>query len=158
MADENKLKQAKTAFTTLCKMLDEKEWNYKADEENLAITCGARGEDLPMEIEIRVDPERLLVILLSDMPFKVPEDRRAQLALAVTVANYGLVDGSFDYNFLDGRILFRMTSSYRDSLVGKDMFEYMLMCSCVTIDNYNDKFLMVVKQDMQAKEIINFIK
>ncbi len=157
MADEKDLKQARAAFQALCEMLDEKNWHYEKDAENLVISCGAQGEDLPMRIRIEIDVERQLIMLLSQMPFTIPENRRTALAVAVSAANFGMVDGSFDYNYLNGNIVFRMTSSYRDSLVGKDVFEYMLFCSCFTIDRYNDKFLMVAKNDMSNEEILNFI-
>ena len=157
MADEKQLKQARAAFQALCEMLEEKDWHYEKDAENFLITCGAQGEDLPMEIRISIDAERQLIMLLSQMPFKISEDKRTALAVAVSVANNGMVDGSFDYDYLGGDIIFRMTSSFRDSLVGKDVFEYMLLCSCATIDKYNDKFLMVAKNDMSNEEILNFI-
>lgn len=157
MADEKEIRQAKAAYDTLCEMLKEREWHYESDEDNFTIMCGARGEDLPMEIRVQVDPERLIVTLLSQMPFSVPEDKRVEMALAVSAVNYALVDGSFDYNFVDGTLLFRMTSSYRESLVGKDMFEYMLYVSCKTIDDYNDKFLMIIKEKMTLEDLVKFI-
>ena len=158
MAEEKDLKQAQTVYKSLCNMLDERGWRYQKNEQELSIRCGAQGEDLPMEIIIEVDAERQLASLISPMPFEVPENRRAELAIAVTQANNGMVDGSFDYDFLSGRILFRMTSSFRQSLIGKAMFAYMLECSCYTIDEYNDKFLAVAKNNMSIHEIIDFIK
>lgn len=158
MAEEKKVKLAKAAFKSLCEMLEEHDWHYTKDENELSIECGAQGEDLPMEIRIKVDTNRQLVMLLSQMPFSIPEDRRTALAVAVSAANNGMIDGSFDYDYLNGGIVFRMTSSFRDSLIGKDVFEYMLMCSCFTIDKYNDKFLMVAKNDMSNEEILNFIE
>ena len=158
MEDEKNLKRAQAVFKSLCQMLDEREWHYKKYEDKLAIQCGAQGEDLPMEIKIQVDAKRQLISLLSPMPFAVPEKRRQALAVAVSKANYGMVDGSFDYDYLSGRIVFRLTSSYRESLVGKEMLAYMLMCSCYTIDEYNDKFLMVAKNEMTVDEILDFIK
>jgi len=157
MADEKEIRQAKAAYDTLCEMLKAREWHYESDEDNFTIMCGARGEDLPMEIRVQVDPERLIVTLLSQMPFSVPEDKRVEMALAVSAVNYALVDGSFDYNFVDGTLFFRMTSSYRESLVGKDMFEYMLYVSCKTIDDYNDKFLMIIKEKMTLEDLVKFI-
>ena len=157
MADEKKVKKARAAFQALCEMLEEKDWHYEKDAENFLITCGAQGEDLPMEIRIQIDVKRQLIMLLSQMPFVIPEDRRTALAVAVSAANNGMVDGSFDYDYLGGGIIFRMTSSFRDSLIGKDVFEYMLFCSCFTIDRYNDKFLTVAKNDMSNEEILNFI-
>ncbi len=157
MADEKKLKQAQAAFQALCEMLEEEDWHYEKDAENFVITCGAQGDDLPMKIRIEVDPERQLIILLSQMPFTIPEERRTALAVAVSAANNGMIDGSFDYDYLSGDIVFRMTSSFRGSLIGKDIFEYMLLCSCYTIDKYNDKFLIVAKKDMSDEEILSFI-
>lgn len=158
MSEEKELKQAQTVYKALCEMLNERDWHYEKDEENLAIKCGAQGDDLPMEIIVEVDRKRQLVSLLSQMPFAVPENRRTALAVAVSQANNGMVDGSFDFDYLSGRIVFRMTSSYRESLIGKQLFEYMLSCACFTIDEYNDKFLMVAKNEMSAEEILDFIK
>lgn len=158
MAEESNLKQAKVAYKSLCEMLDDNKWHYTKDEAKLRISCNAQGEDLPMSIRINIDVERQLVVLLSEMPFAVPEDRRTSMAIAVSVANYGIVDGNFDYDYTDGTILYRMTSSFMDSLVGKEMFNYMLMCACYTIDAYNDKFFMVAKKNMSFDEIVDFIK
>lgn len=158
MAEVKDMKQAKTVFSSLCAMLDERRWRYEKDEAELAIRCGAQGDDLPMDIRIEVDVKRELVTLLSPMPFTVPENLRANLAVAVSLANYGMVDGSFDYDYLKGRILFRMTSSYRQSLLEKKLFAYMLECSCATIDTYNDKFLSVIKSEMSINQILEYIK
>ena len=113
MAEEKEIMQAKAVYDTLCNMLTENKWHYDEDEDNFVITCGAQGEDLPIKLTIRVDPERLLVSIISPMPFTVPEDKRIDMALAVSIANYGLVDGSFDYSFANGNIYFRMTSSFK---------------------------------------------
>ena len=158
MTDEKDLKHAKTVYSTLCAMLDENDWHYEKDEDNLTISCSARGEDLPIMIQMEVDAKRHLVTLLSHLPFLVPENRRTALAVAVSQANNGMVDGSFDYDFNKGSIVFRMTSSYIDSLIGKELLDYMVMCSCATVDQYNDKFLIVAKSEMTNEEILMFIK
>ena len=158
MTEEKNLKQAKAAYKALCDMLDDREWHYKKHEDELSIECTAQGDDLPIDIVIKMDVKRQLVSLLSWMPFAVPENRRSALAVAVSKANYGMVDGSFDYDYVSGKILFRMTSSFRESLISKALLEYMLMCACYTIDEYNDKFLMVAKNNMTNDEIIEFIK
>ena len=158
MSEEKDLKQAQAVYKALCEMLSERDWHYEKFEKDLTIKCGAQGEDLPMEIIVEVDRQRQLVSLLSQMPFAVPENRRTALAVAVSQANNGMVDGSFDFDYLSGRIIFRMTSSYHESLIGKELFTYMLSCACYTIDEYNDKFLMVAKNEMSAEEILDYIK
>ena len=156
--EEKNLTDAGSVYRKLCAMLDGRNWHYNKEEEKFRISCGAQGEDLPMDIRIEVETKRQLVILLSRMPFLVPENRRAALAVAVSMANREIVDGSFDYDYLSGKIIFRMTSSYRGCIVGKEMLDYMLGCSCSTIDHYNDKFLAVAKNDMSFDQIMEYIR
>lgn len=157
MQDEKNIKQARAAYATLLEMLDERGWHYDRNDDNFTISCSAKGDDLPIDIRIQVDPDRLLVVLLSQLPYTVPEDKRVDLSLAVSTVNYAIVDGSFDYSVKDGVLLFRMTSSYRESLVGKELFEYMLYVSCHTVDDYNDKFLMLIKDKMTLQDLIKSI-
>lgn len=158
MANETESKNALTAYRSLCAMLDEMNWHYKKHEEDLAISCTATGDDLPMDITIRVNPDRQAVTLLSPIPFTVPKERRAAAAVAVSAANYGMIDGSFDYDYVNGKIVFRMTANFRDSLLSKEVFKYMLAIGCSTVDAYNDKFLLVVKGNMSYDDIIKYIE
>lgn len=157
MADETQLKQAKIAFDTLCEMLDEIKWKYEKDEERLVVTCSAQGDDLPIDVRMEVSAERQGVSFMSELPFTVPEDKRVEVALAIHVINYALADGSFDYNLGNGRVLFRMTSTFKGSLLGKEAFEYILDVTCGTVDDYNDKLLMIMKDRMTIEELVKFI-
>ncbi len=157
MADERKLAQAKSVFETLCRTLDKHEWKYGKDEEKLMIECGAQGDDLPMKITVKVDPERSLIMLLSHIPFVIREDKRLDLAIAVSAVNNSLVDGSFDYDVTKGNMCFRMTNSYIESIIGEEVISYMLFCSCQTIDEYNDKFLMLSKGIVSIEQFISTV-
>lgn len=145
MTDNEKTMMGQTVYETICKMFDEKGFHYERHEEDHVITCQVRGDDLPMDILFAVHDDRQIVQLLSPMPFTVPEDKRMDIALAITVINDRLVDGSFDFDLSKGRITFRQTASYIESILGKELFEYMLMVSASTVDEYNDKFLMIAK-------------
>ena len=151
---EEKLQRAQKTFETLCQNLDEHEWHYEKDEEKLEIECGARGDDLPMDIRIIVDADRQLIILLSIMPFVTPETKRLDTAIATSIVNNKLVDGRFDYDVTSGHMIFRMTSSFIDSEIDGEVFTYMLMVSCRTIDEYNDKFFMLGKGILPINKFI----
>ena len=151
---EEKLQRAQRTFATLCKNLDEHDWHYEKDEENLEIECGARGEDLPMDIRIIVDADRQLIILLSVMPFVAPDTKRLDVAIATSIVNNKLVDGSFDYDVTSGHMIFRMTSSFIESEIDSEVFTYMLMVSCHTIDEYNDKFFMLGKGMLSINQFL----
>lgn len=153
MAEVN-MQKAKEVFDILTKTLDERDWKYEKHEEDLLIKSGVKGEDLPVEFIVRVLPKNQIVQFISSMPFNIPEDKRVDAAVAVCVANYGIVDGSFDYDLSDGQIMFRLTSSYRDSALGGDLFEYMIMVAASTVDAYNDKFFMLSKGMLTVEQFI----
>ena len=103
---------------------------------------------------MEVDAERKLIILLSHMPLRVEESKRVEIGMAVSVANHNLVHGGFDYDVQEGKILFRLSNSYTGCKVGKATLMYMIYCACGTIDDYNDKFLMLGKGMMTLEQFI----
>ena len=153
MAEVN-MEKAKEIFNALVDMLDTRDWKYDKFEEDLVIKSGIKGEDLPIEFIVVVKPKNQVVQLLSRLPFQIPEEKRVDAAIAICVANNGLVDGSFDYDISDGNITFRLTTSYRESTLGADLFEYMILVSAGTIDDYNDKFFMIAKDMMTIQQFI----
>lgn len=145
MAEENKKIDGAAAFKVVCDTLDAEEFNYEKDEEKLVVFCGAKGEDIPMELVIRVDEESSLLYAFSKMPFAVAEDKRMDLILAVCMANDKLINGSFDYNISDGTIIFRIDNRLVGCDVTPEMVKYLMYTAFATVDDYNDKFFMLNK-------------
>ena len=155
MAEQKNLEQAQSVFGTICQTLDKQGWHYKKNEEKLSIECGAQGDDLPMEVTFSVDAGRMVVMLLSHLPFVIQEDKRLDVAIAVSALNNALSDGSFDYDVASGHMFFRMTNSFLESKLGEDVFTYMLICSFRIIDDYNDKFLMLAKGMISLEQFLS---
>ena len=151
MATKNESRQV---FETLCRALDNNDWKYDRDDEELVATLGFRGEDLPMELTLRVDEEHMLIMILSKLPFEIPEDKRIDISLAVSAANWGMVNGSFDYSIAKGALIYRVANSYRDSLIGVDAIDYMIGIVLGAVENYNDKFFMISKGLLSIEKFI----
>ena len=145
MAEQQRNKNADAVFKTLCDALDDRHWKYDKHPEDSVVHFIVGGEDIPMEFVVYIDSEKELIRMMSQLPFAFSEARRIEGAIATCHATYKLADGSFDYDFKTGRILFRLTSSFRSSLISKELIAYMIDCSCYTVDEYNDKFLMIDK-------------
>lgn len=154
MSSEVNMELAKRTFDTLVNMFETRNLKYDKNEEELIVRSGIKGDDLPIDFIVVVKPRNEVVQFLSKLPFNMPEDKIIDGAIAASAANYGLVDGSFDYNIMDGSIIFRLTSSYRDSILSEDLFEYMIMVSAATIDEYNDKFFMLAKGMIDIQKFI----
>lgn len=157
MLDWQDLNLAKATFATLCRMLDRNDWHYDADEEKLVLQCSARGDDLPIELTFTIDSERMLIILTSHLPCVVPEDKRLDVAVAVSVINNNLAHGCFDFDLQSGHLFYRMTNCFIESQIGEELFFYLLMAACHTVDEYNDKFLMLGKGMISIGQLLESI-
>lgn len=157
MNDEMKLRRAKEVFAQACRGLDARKWHYDKDEEELMIQCAVQSDDLPIDLKIHVDASRYLLLLLSHIPFVTPENKRLELAIAVSIVNNRLIDGCFDYDVKSGHMFFRMTNSYLESQLGDEVLSYMIMCSAGTIDKYNDRFMLLAKNIISLEKFMEML-
>lgn len=156
MADEKLIKKANGVFDTICAVLDKIEFKYEKFPEDLVVRCNVSGDDLPMELLYFVNPDAECVSLFSYMPFNVPEEKKNDIAVAIAVANYGLRNGSFDFDMENGRVRYRLAQSYVGSILGEEMYISMLANVSHTVDQYNDKFFMIVKNMMSLEQFIDW--
>lgn len=154
MANEQDLKLAKTIYNQICDVMDARGWKYNKHEENNVVHFTVVGEDIPMEFIAFVDVERQIVSLMSQLPFKFAADKRLEGAIVTSSANYAIADGCFQYDITDGEIGFKITSSYRNSLISNETIDYMIGCSSSVVDEFNDKFLMVSKGVMSVEDFL----
>ena len=146
--------RAKDLYDRMCKYLEEKELKFKKEEEELVIHFVVSGDDIPMIFILRIDSDRELIRLTSPLPFCFDEDKRIDGAIATCFVSDKLADGSFDYDITDGSIAFRMTASFRNSRIGEGLIDYMIGCSSVTVDEFNDKLLALNKGIISITDLL----
>ncbi len=146
--------EAKVLYDTLCQTLDKMQWRYEKATENgkFVVRTSAVGSDLSMKLVIRVDPERSVMYLKSPMPFSIPGDKRGVLAIGVIIANYAMLNGSFEYDMTDGYLAFKMVVPFMDSIISEAVCSYMIRLSCNMIDKFNDKLLALSEGKIDLDE------
>lgn len=154
--DERKLNEAKAMYKTLCSTLDNMKWNYNKEEEKLIVRTSAVGDDLTMKLYIKVDSDRSVMYLKSGMPFSVPADKISDMMQAVIIANWAMLNGSFEMDRSDGYTAFKVVIPFMESLISERVCKYMIDMSCRMIDIFNDKFLAVVENRMTLAEFEAF--
>lgn len=157
MQEQEKKRNAKEVYNGFCRMLDSKGYRYEKDDENMSINTSFRGDDLSMPLIVRINADAQLITVLSQMPFMIKREKLGEAAIALCAVNDRIVDGSFDFKLEDGRILFRLAHAFDGSVLGAEAFEYMLICSVSTIDEYNDKLLALNEGKMSLDAFIKFV-
>ena len=145
MALSNQNNSAETVYADLCAILEKKGWKYHRHDDDLSVTFGIIGDDLPMDFVLVIDEGRQLLRVFSKLPLTVPEEKRMDMAIATCAATFRLADGSFDYDLAEGRVVYRLTASFRQSRIGEGLFQYLIRCSASIVDAYNDRFFALCK-------------
>lgn len=154
MVDQNKLEPAKRTFETLCQALDSRQWKYRRNDEELSVEYIVNGEDMPMRFFFVINAEYSLVRLLSPMPLTVKESKRLDVAVAVSMINNRLLYGSFNFDVTDGELRFRLCNSFRDSVLGTDVFLHMIAVGNIVVERYNDKLFMLATGVISLEKFI----
>jgi hypothetical protein len=87
-----------------------------------------------IHLSIREDDEQLLVH--SVLPEDVPEDRRADLALFLTRANFGLVLGNFELDLDDGELRYKTSIDVEGAVVVDKLIDNLVLANVATADRY----------------------
>ncbi len=136
------------------KHLTEHDFHFESHDDDMVITLTVHGQDLPQPTIIDVDDDRKVIRILSPIPSHIPEDKRVDAAVAVSVANYGIVNGSFDFDMRDGEIRYRVAQSYMGVEVTEELIRYLLAVVFKTTDSYNDRFFMLGKGMITLEKFI----
>lgn len=152
----SKESEALIVYNTLCSTLDNMKWTYNKEEDNLVVRTSAVGNDLTMKLYMKIDADRSVMYLKSGMPFSVPSDSLDNVAKAVIMANWAMLNGSFEMDLSDGYIAFKVVVPFMESIISEKVCHYMINMSCRMIDTFNDKFQKIAQGNMNLAEFKEF--
>lgn len=142
-------------FATFCNALDGMEWTYHRSEEDLLVTFSPPEAKHGNIYVLAVTPGHSSTMLLSEMVFTIPEEKRSEMALAVHLANSMVYFGSFEYVVPTGRLYFQSINGFNGCKPGSLMFEQMIRFSVWTAENYCDIFQKLVHDKITLEEFMD---
>ena len=154
----SKQSEALSLYKTLCQTLDNMHWHYQKEEDKFVVRTSAVGKDLTMPLFIKIDAERQVMYIKSAMPFDIPTGIRETIVKAVVLANYTMLNGSFEFDSSDGYLAFKIVAPYMESILSEKVCHYMISITCEMTDKFNDKFKALVDGKMTLLEFSNFCR
>ena len=154
MADPIKMLAMKN-YRSLLEAFELNDWKCDHDGGTMKMEYGVNGDYFKMRFTTKVVAERQHVILTSKLPCKFPKERSGAGALVIGAANYALSAGKFDFNVDDGSISFKMTLSYRGSILSKEAYKFLLNYPCWAIDKCYKGFDDVINGKRSNQAVID---
>ena len=148
---------ARQLYENFCAYMDSHNWTYNKHDAELFIDCEVTGEDIPFTFHVRIDEKLKILCVFTTLLPTIPEDKRLEVAVAVNTINMRTLDGGFDFGFNNGILVYRITTSYRNTVITPTIMGHMIGISGHYVDKYNDKFADLVSGKMSIDEFIEFV-
>lgn len=140
-------------YRRLSDALDDLGWKYERDDMRLKINTSINCGGQTLNASVQMDDNKKLIYCYTQLNFEVEEEFRKAFSQGVCMVNMLIRNGSFDFSPKSGKCAFRMTSSYRDSIVGKEVLQYILLVATKIIDLYNAKLFMLATGKITLDEL-----
>lgn len=141
MTDDIKIVTALNIYSDMCDVLDENGFVYDKDDDKLRVELFvANTNNISIKFIMMINIEMQTIMLTSPIDLKMSEDKQMEGILSACIASNNLPDGSFDYDLPNRSVSFRLTFSYKGSLVGKGLFLRLICYSYSIVSKYVVKF------------------
>lgn len=134
---------------------DEQNWEYDLPEpsEELVLLGVSTENDNEFQCLIHVNETAKNAVFFSIFPNNVPEKRRTLLAVLLLKINYLLLLGSFEMDFDDGQIRFKISYVFEDMELSVKTIEYIVSNVIIEMDTHFQIIQHFIEKKMTSKEI-----
>lgn len=138
--------RAKELFDRYCDYLEKIGFSVEKSVESreYVIVTEGQGKNLPVSLTVRIHREFDRMLFISRLPFSMKKGMLLEGSVATSIVNNILVVGNFDYDIHTGDIYYRYSFCiYSNALPNEETLESVTRLVMLTVDQYNDKFLML---------------
>lgn len=154
MAEAEKSEQARAVYTTLCNFFDEQKWKYGKDDRQMKAGGEVQGNKGTYSFHFQVNPENSLVRLVLFLPFGIPKEKSTEIAVVITGLNSLLAGGCFALDAQRELGFYRISNSFYDSTLDREVFIQMLLCAVGTVDMVAEKLASFVTGKMDMEQLL----
>lgn len=159
MSEDKKLLQAQNIYEKLWKAFDRREFEYEKDGESLTVVCyDFSRSGLELTFNASVDSENSLIRFSCLLDIAVPHDKRIDMALCVNAANTCLFDGFFEYDIVEGNIVFCLSRWFDDCEINDPLLTELVYKSEAIIDAYYYDFVRLSNGEVSSEKLLEEIK
>ena len=146
----------KALFDVILSWLNERGWKFQQSEDRLLVQFGIAGKHGTWYCFGTV--EREVVVFLSTLVPKIPEENRRVVAELLCRANYGLLIGSFEMDFADGEMRYRTSVDMEGGELTEVMVGNLLKANVGTVDRFLPGVTSLLEDGLSAEQAIGRVE
>jgi hypothetical protein len=146
-------------FTEITHYFDKKGWKYQLEAEQTRIIFGIQANHANIDCIADVREDKKQFIFLSICNYNPFPDKYDDVVEFITRANYGLVNGCFEFDFKSGTIRFKTTLLYeKENGIPESILDKYILTNLFTMDHYIPGLMSIMYGDNTAYKAIQEIE
>ena len=150
-------KYSENIATSIKDYLDEDEWHYSFDEKagRFRYTLTTKDKLKTISYTVNVHKDDYVVYAVSPLGADAEdEDMLTRMSEFINRANYGLLNGSFEFDFRDGEIRYKTFVNCDGSIPSIDVVRGSILTPAAMFKRYGNGIVKIIFTDITAKEAV----
>lgn len=125
-----------TLFSTLQAFFAQFDWSVQVDKARHLLTMRYHGQNGDWSCYARVREAQHQFAFHSLYPQRIPQERRVEMALFITLANFGMIIGNFEMDLSDGELRFKTSIDVEGDRLTPALIGQMVFANLFMMDKY----------------------
>jgi hypothetical protein len=141
-------------FDTVIKFFTDDDWSFAKVQGEPTLRMLFQGKNGTWTCYARTRVEQLQFVFYSICPVKVPKPKRRALGELIARANYGMIIGNFELDFVDGEIRYKTSIDVEGSTLTFPLIKRLVYTNVMMMDEYLPGITAVTKGEASPEDAI----
>lgn len=145
-------------YKMICDHYDKKGISYQRVDENRLTLVVNRDREVPVNLFVTAEAEPVTLRICGRLPFKVPEESREMVVMALQAINQRLPVGRFQMEVSDGTVDYRVSLPLVGMQYDEDWLENVLDEAFSTVTHRDERILSLLRGEMTFEEFEQYMR
>ncbi len=154
----NNSSQPQPIFEVMRDFFDEDDWNFVELEGESVLQMGFEGENGRWTCYACAFEESQQFVFYSVCPLAVSPEKSLAMAEYLMKANYGLMVGNFELDFIDGEIRYKSSIDVENEQLTTGLVNNLVYANVLTMDKYLPGIIALINTQLSPSEAIALVE
>ena len=145
-------------FDTVVKFFTKDDWSFTKLKGEPILRMAFQGNKGNWTCYAKTRVEQSQFVFYSICPIKVPKPKRRMLGEFIARANYGMIIGNFELDFVDGEIRYKTSIDVEGSALTFSLIQRLVYTNVTMMDEYLPGITSVINGDVSPEDAIALIE
>lgn len=145
-------------LSSVTDFLTKDDWKFTVDEQKPIVRLSISGKNGKFRCYGRGDDEDGDFVFYSVYQITVPDEKRQEVAIYLTLANYGLTMGNFEMDLRDGEIRYKTSIRLDGAPFDERIVRHIIYANVSTADKYFPGVMRILYGDIAPQQAVEEVE